>query len=134
MSTTTNEHPTQIRGCVIVPRTQLCIDSFKYFRRYMPNLIFLFMTLIVLVASEYSRLPLLLTSRVVLRANFQSRRGETTVFSEYPWVTRDVTKNQTKKLSILLSFYFHEVLQYLNTFTYTNFWFERVLRFAREDA
>ena len=33
------------------------------------------------------------------------------------WVARDVTKNQTKKLSILLSFYFHEVLQYLNTFT-----------------
>ena len=33
------------------------------------------------------------------------------------WVVRDVTKNQTKKLSILLSFYFHEVLQYLNTFT-----------------
>ena len=32
-------------------------------------------------------------------------------------VARDVTKNQTKKLSILLSFYFHEVLQYLNTFT-----------------
>ena len=29
----------------------------------------------------------------------------------------DVTRNQTKKLSILLSFYFHEVLQYLNTFT-----------------
>ena len=33
------------------------------------------------------------------------------------WVARDVTKNQTKKLSILLSFYFHEVLQYLNIFT-----------------
>ena len=33
------------------------------------------------------------------------------------WVARDVTKNQTKKVSILLSFYFHEVLQYLNTFT-----------------
>ena len=33
------------------------------------------------------------------------------------WVARDVTKTQTKKLSILLSFYFHEVLQYLNTFT-----------------
>ena len=33
------------------------------------------------------------------------------------WIARDVTKNQTKKLSILLSFYFHEVLQYLNTFT-----------------
>ena len=35
----------------------------------------------------------------------------------YSWVASDVTKNQTKKLSILLSFYFHEVLQYLNTFT-----------------
>ena len=34
----------------------------------------------------------------------------------YSWVVRGVTKNQTKKLSILLSFYFHEVLQYLNTF------------------
>ena len=33
------------------------------------------------------------------------------------WFAHDVTKNQTKKLSILLSFYFHEVLQYLNTFT-----------------
>ena len=35
----------------------------------------------------------------------------------YSWVAGDVTKNQTRKLSILLSFYFHEVLQYLNTFT-----------------
>ena len=34
----------------------------------------------------------------------------------YSWFARDVTKNQTKKLSILLSFYFHEVLQHLNTF------------------
>ena len=33
------------------------------------------------------------------------------------WVAREVTKNQTKKLSIFLRFYFHEVLQYLNTFT-----------------
>ena len=39
------------------------------------------------------------------------------VYWNYFWVARDVTKNQTKKLSILLSFYFHEVLQYLNTFT-----------------
>ena len=36
---------------------------------------------------------------------------------KYSWVARDVTKNQTKKLLILLSFYFHEVLQYLNIFT-----------------
>ena len=35
----------------------------------------------------------------------------------HSWVARDVIKNQTKKLSIFLSFYFHEVLQYLNTFT-----------------
>ena len=49
----------------------------------MPNLIFLFITLIFLVACEYSRLPSLLTARGVSRANFQSRGGETTVFSEY---------------------------------------------------
>ena len=40
-----------------------------------------------------------------------------TALGAYSWVARDVTKNQTKKLSILLSFYFHEVLQYLNIFT-----------------
>ena len=33
------------------------------------------------------------------------------------WFARDVTKNQTNKLSILPSFYFHEVLQNLITFT-----------------
>ena len=37
---------------------------------------------------------------------------------------------QTKELSILPSFYFHEVLQQLKTFIYTNFRFERVLRFV----
>ena len=36
---------------------------------------------------------------------------------KYSWVARDVTKDQTKKLSVLLSFYFHEVLQYLNVCT-----------------
>ena len=41
---------------------------------------------------------------------------------------------QTKKLSILLIFYFHEVLQPSKTFIYTNFRFQRVLRFAIEDA
>ena len=46
----------------------------------------------------------------------------------------DVTKNQTKKLSIVLSFYFHEALKLLNTFMLTNFWFEKVLRFAIPDA
>ena len=45
-----------------------------------------------------------------------SRNGNT-LSTGNSWVARDVTKNQTKKLSILLSFYFHEVLQYLNIFT-----------------
>ena len=40
----------------------------------------------------------------------------------------------TKKLPILLSFYFHEVLQHLKTFIYTNFRFHIVLRFAIEDT
>ena len=46
-----------------------------------------------------------------------SKLNKSEVLRLYSWVARDVTKNQTKKLSILLSFYFHEVLQYLNTFT-----------------
>ena len=40
-----------------------------------------------------------------------------TCHSMNSWLARDVTKNQTQKLSILLSFYFHGLLQYLNTFT-----------------
>ena len=32
------------------------------------------------------------------------------------WFACDVTKNQTNKLSILLSLCFHELLQFLNTF------------------
>ena len=39
------------------------------------------------------------------------------IYLKNSWVARDVTKNQTKKLLILLSSYFHEVLQYLDTFT-----------------
>ena len=48
--------------------------------------------------------------------------------------SHDVTKIQTKKQSIFLSFYFYEVLQHLKTFIYTNFRFQRVLRFAIEDS
>ena len=33
----------------------------------------------------------------------------------YSWVARDVTKNQTKKLSILLSFYFQQIDQQIAT-------------------
>ena len=43
----------------------------------------------------------------------------------------NVTKIQTKKLSLLLSFYFHVVLQHLKTVIQTNFRFKRVLRFLR---
>ena len=43
--------------------------------------------------------------------------GEVLSYITYSWVARDVTKTQTKKLSILLTFYFHEVLQYLDIFT-----------------
>ena len=52
------------------------------------------------------------------------------------WFSQDITKIKTKELhvSIILSFYFHEVLQQLNTLIYTNLQFEGVLCFAIEDA
>ena len=45
----------------------------------------------------------------------------------YCWFSHDVTKIQTKKLSILQRFYFHDALQQLKTNFYTNFYFKRVL-------
>ena len=50
------------------------------------------------------------------------------------WFSLDVTKIQTKKLSLLLSFYFHVILEHLKTFIQTNFRFKRVLCFAIQDA
>ena len=47
---------------------------------------------------------------------------------KYSRFSHDVTKIQTKRLSILLTVYFHEVLQQLNNLLYT------ILRFAIEDA
>ena len=44
------------------------------------------------------------------------------------------TKIQTKKLSLLQSFYLHVILEYLKTFIKTNFRFKRVLCFAIQDA
>ena len=52
----------------------------------------------------------------------------------YSWFSHDVTKIQTKKLSLLLSFYFHVILEHLKTFIKTNFRFKRVLCFAIKDA
>ena len=52
----------------------------------------------------------------------------------YCWFSHDVTKIQTKKLSILLRFYFHDVLEQLKTNFHTNFRFKRVLGFVIEYA
>ena len=50
------------------------------------------------------------------------------------WFSHDVTKIQTTKLSILLRFYFHGVLEQLKTNFHTNFRFKRVLGFVMEYA
>ena len=47
------------------------------------------------------------------------------------WFSHDVTKIQTKKLSILRRFYFHHALEQLKN---TNFRFKRVLGFMIEYA
>ena len=56
-----------------------------------------------------------------------------TIFT-YCWFSHDVTKIQTTKLSILLRFYFHGVLEQLKTNFQTNFRFNRVLGFVIEYA
>ena len=50
----------------------------------------------------------------------------------YCWFSHDVTKIQTTKLSSLLRFYFHGVLEQLKTNFQTNFRFNRVLGFIIE--
>ena len=76
---------------------------------------------------------------------FESRSGHlldlfSVVPSSKPWPClssrfwHDVTEIQTKKLLILLSFYFQGVLQQLNTLIQSNFRFQMVLRLAIEDA
>ena len=52
----------------------------------------------------------------------------------YAWFSHDVTKMQTKKLSILPRFYFHDALEQLKTNFHTNFRFKRVLGFVIEYA
>ena len=68
---------------------------------------------------------------------FVKARGSHKNFSNMTfnsWFSHDVTKIQTKKLSLLLGFYFHMVLQHLKTCIQTNFWLKKVLRFATLDA
>ena len=55
-------------------------------------------------------------------------------FVIYCWFSYDVTKIQTTKLSILLRYYFHDVLEQLKTNFHTNFRFKRVLGFVIEYA
>ena len=50
------------------------------------------------------------------------------------WFSHDVTKLQTTKLSILLRFYFHGILEWLKTNFQTNFRFKGVLGFVIEYA
>ena len=45
-----------------------------------------------------------------------------------------ITKIQIKKLSLLLSSYFHVILEHLKTFIQTNFRFKTVLCFVIQDA
>ena len=52
--------------------------------------------------------------------------------NDYCWFSHDVTKIQTKKLSIVLRFYFHDALGQLKTNFHTNFRFKRVLGFVIE--
>ena len=48
------------------------------------------------------------------------------------WFSHNVTKIHNKKLSILPTFYFHDVLEQLKTNFHTNFRFKRVLGFVIE--
>ena len=48
------------------------------------------------------------------------------------WFSHDVTKIQTKKLSILPRFCFHDALEQLKTNFHINFHFKRVLGFVIE--
>ena len=52
----------------------------------------------------------------------------------YSWFSHDVTKIQTKELSLPLSFYYHVILEHLKTFIQTNFRLKRVLCFPIQDA
>ena len=68
---------------------------------------------------------------IVLIAKISSRKTQKIANC---WFSHDVTKIQTTKLSILVRFYFHEVLGQLETNCHTNFRFKRVLGFVTEST
>ena len=67
---------------------------------------------------------------VFLRASAHSH--DAVLLQSYCWFSHDFTKIQTKKLSILPRFYFHDALEQLKTNFHTNFRFKRVLGFVIE--
>ena len=71
---------------------------------------------------------------LVLRLLMVRVTGVAILTHTYSWLSHDVTKIPSKKLSLLLSFYFHVILEPLKTFIQTNFRFKRVLCFAIQDA
>ena len=68
-----------------------------------------------------------------LRREICVSKEKFTVFC-FALLSHDVTKIQTKKLSILPRFYFHGALEQLKTNFHTNFRFKRVLGFVIEYA
>ena len=62
------------------------------------------------------------------------RPEDKVTLNKYCWFSHDVTKIQTKKISILPRFYFHDALEQLKTNCQTNFRFKRVLGFGIEYA
>ena len=64
------------------------------------------------------------SSLLALRATSDETHGDT--YKEmYCWFSHDVTKIQTKKISILPRFYFHDALEQLKTNFHTNFCLKR---------
>ena len=72
----------------------------------------------------------LLYTAPLIRCNFISSQK----ILYYYWFSRDVTKIQNKKLSILPRFYFLNALEQLKTNFHTNFRFKRALGFVIEYA
>ena len=113
---------------------------FKYFHRQTTILIYL--PLVIRTNAPYSKSSLIhpLVSlwfifyipadlSIVLNVTFPL---SFTFCTTYCWFSHDVTKIQTTKLSILLRFYFHGILEQLKTNFQTNFRFKRVLGFVIE--
>ena len=78
-----------------------------------------------------------LLCNITLRNAFRTeRRRENFAPGDFHcWFSHDVTKIQTKKLSILPRFYFHDALEHLKLTNFrTNFRFKRALGFVIEYA